>query len=1329
MYASSSQVQAEVAVSDPLIGRPGVTPIHINFINHPLSIGNALIEIPEILGMDRNRRKLSKFGNYLISKNAIFELKGDDIVSGRSIDSTSSWDSLLQDDLGYPTSKELKDIALNLIKEGKTIEEDKSDLRIDFIYEDELSPAQLKTIEAHRQSNEDFTKTKTFPEKIMTFRSSLSIIFSQNNKIFDNIFLTQDNKKVEKLIDKFDKKVNHLLGILGIDLDHIRQFVPSQLESIFLNVFIAEGGTDKHISWNKMIQNFWNDNFKAKIDKTSNEDLKNLFLKCFQLSVMSEIFKIAKTSTIADISVVFDKLDMAIDSYSLESNVFNRIYRNSLIEYFALFFTGQNVHVGGKISGFYSLAFSAQRRGALSELDVMLNYLPRVLKNIYFDNTHSIQQEVNINKFDYSKGKDKISSLPFLSKQENTRYPDQGNWEFVYKILESFVKITPIKYVKDSHASKNTLVDAITSLYVQFRNNLNTENIQTFNVLVSLINSRHTEKNFNSFTTLFTEVLNKLAALDFHTLYNNKFSYKGPKGIIAEETIIGIINVEIWANYYTNVNNDLSTLDSATYKAELTKLSNNPGFILKNIVLTNPRLFKIKDVSIVQEFLRDLSQLPISAFTSWNTISAGMLTQVIGVDRVSSFEYYRQNEIKDKILGDYSSLLSAVYTIDKSGALIKKTALTTPLDRAFRFIHNMETYQYALIEVSHNTFISNPDGWADGIIFNGQMFKNALFTDYSGNLLSSLFFNPESDSFTLKTVEQFNKEFLSTNLVQENGQNYGVNILFLFSKSDTNRHMNGLFATEMINPAFAPMSSIYHYKLPTFKNYFENINIKSLLDFKGQLSAVKGKVSKTFRPAMSTIPFTKEQLFQVYLKLFEVKKVFSPKSSRGTTTETVSDTLIYSILGDLNMVYNPETGKIDLESRRTINDIEGILSKLFDTEEELRKFLFLKEKDGELVAVHKDDYKNNYVSTMKQWQYMLYDKIANFPLSKLGNDRVSKLIMEARNILRKLDLDPSSPGIQNPLDISHIEDKNNERDFLTSELKAGKTIHNAISRLFGHVTLRFIFLHMVRTYDGKIKGQDGKSIDGIKLDITTRQSFEEISDYLDQFSIKSPTQDKLLVPLRGFGKKADLHLLTIFFGASYLHLPVESRSLNEANIVKLSYSPLPFLTESLKSSNIESDINSIFINEYKTYLKFLYDNQGFTAKLHLFIQSGKNTMEAIENKLNDYASIPGVTNDLILELIADAKADVFRSHSDVSYGGKAYPSVRIQIESFLKSNAYSKEITFYRTLDTEGKPIKIEFTKDDFRGYFMVILGKVKSYQFKQGDIDALLDSDEFFKF
>ena len=451
------------------------------------------------------------------------------------------------------------------------------------------------------------------------------------------------------------------------------------------------------------------------------------------------------------------------------------------------------------------------------------------------------------------------------------------------------------------------------------------------------------------------------------------------------------------------------------------------------------------------------------------------------------------------------------------------------------------------------------------------------------------------------------------------------------------------------------------------------------------------------------------------MKLFDLKTVFSPLKSRGITTEVVNDQFIFSVLGDLNMIFNTETGIIDLNSRRTGEDFEGLLAKLFNADE-VNDFLFLQD---DLTPVHKDGYKQGQVSTIKQWLYMLYEKIANFPNSELGTDRISTLIKDAKDKLLELRKNPDKPDDPpiNPLNIDHINEEINERHFSTIEITAGKEIFRIISRLFGHVSLRLVLFHMVQFNNGKI-------------DFTTRPPLTLFVGFLDQFDIKSPIQDNPLIPLKDLRSKHwKLHMYTLMFGNSYLHLPLSSGERNDNNMIQFGYSPIQFIEDSFTSSTPDLDIQNHFWAQYKGYLKFLYDNKGFKSKLNLFVLSGKDLVAAINSKLDDYASIPIISKELIDQLKAEAETEVFRTHDTVGYKGKNYKTIRIQIENFLKSNDYSREIIFYRVLDGNNKPVKIRFTKDDFRGYFIIIFGKIKSYQFTQGDVDRLLSTNSYFNF
>lgn len=100
----------------------------------------------------------------------------------------------------------------------------------------------------------------------------------------------------------------------------------------------------------------------------------------------------------------------------------------------------------------------------------------------------------------------------------------------------------------------------------------------------------------------------------------------------------------------------------------------------------------------------------------------------------------------------------------------------------------------------------------------------------------------------------------------------------------------------------------------------------------------------------------------------------------------------------------------------------------------------------------------------------------------------------------------------------------------------------------------------------------------------------------------------------------------------------------------------------------------------------------------------------------DYETIIGVSQELVSQLLDESRNELFKTHGEVGYQGRQQKNIRIQIENFLKSSSYCTEITFYKVMDKYNNPVKILFTKDDFRGYFIIFFSRIKS--FSQTDVD-----------
>ncbi|MBA7671718.1 hypothetical protein ES703_79878 [subsurface metagenome] len=171
-----------------------------------------------------------------------------------------------------------------------------------------------------------------------------------------------------------------------------------------------------------------------------------------------------------------------------------------------------------------------------------------------------------------------------------------------------------------------------------------------------------------------------------------------------------------------------------------------------------------------------------------------------------------------------------------------------------------------------------------------------------------------------------------------------------------------------------------------------------------------------------------DEIFMVFYNLFDFKHNIIDSSSS-------SRKLSYSVpymsdkIGDLNVVFDKNAGKIYPKTRRDKSDIEGICNKLFNSENDFMKFLFSKGYDGDniLIPIHESEYQD-HTATLKQWLNWMYGLLTSEQLrSKLTprgtGDRVSDLIWDAIKGLEGLG--------KNPLNVEHINGEINERDFST----------------------------------------------------------------------------------------------------------------------------------------------------------------------------------------------------------------------------------------------------------------------------------------------------------
>jgi len=346
--------------------------------------------------------------------------------------------------------------------------------------------------------------------------------------------------------------------------------------------------------------------------------------------------------------------------------------------------------------------------------------------------------------------------------------------------------------------------------------------------------------------------------------------------------------------------------------------------------------------------------------------------------------------------------------------------------------------------------------------------------------------------------------------------------------------------------------------------------------------------------------------------------------------------------------------------------------------------------------------------TIKQWFHMLFEKVTSYQESS-ETDRISELIKEAKTSF-------TNKFSKNPFDIS----TDNKEAFSPEEIKAGKIAFDVISRLFGHFTLRLLFMHMIDFYG---------SPKSYKIDILNLPSHREISKYLKQFSIITSTQPRF-TPI-GDENRIQKHLFSLFFLDSHVVLPVEKNIDNKDAFVHFGYSPISFIDGSFISTSpksFDSEIQAHFNSLYKNYLDNNYAGSAVHRRIRLFVESGLEMLKALKVVLKTKLGTLGLSKaeqiDLYNRLLIAAEREILdytRNH--LTYKGKELNNLRFQIEDLIIGRKFSKKIAFHQ-VEFKGALFKLDLDKDVFSGKDIKIWRSFKSgeegrYSFLDFDVQG----------
>ncbi|MFW9970446.1 MAG: hypothetical protein ACFFDF_09615 [Candidatus Odinarchaeota archaeon] len=1146
-------------------------------------------------------------------------------------------------------------------------------------------------------------------EKVSEFVSDYGLIFQEYPSLLDNIIVSKSIIELESFIDMFNSKVDSLLWELFkiSDSSIIRGQIFSQItlnimKNQFLNKWVIKNPTSsKELDWNTEVNNFWRDHCEKVLKSTQSEKIYKIFKNCFGLSVMHTIFVAAETNKMIDFDNIISGIINVLDGNSLD----NEMARVFLLDSFTkaslgIFQIASNEY--GKLIKSYS-TFS-EWKGYLAEVDELLNYLPVVVKEKFFSSEVSSLLKV-ITKYYYGSGRDKISSDPHILLSSNFRFPDLSIWKFELNDNEDFdieFVLQASKYSMDNDYVSESFIDILSSLYIAVRENIQSGNPKLKLIAkASLLNLLNLNKDYNTFTTYFDFLLrnfaDKIYSLD-KNFYDFKTgdTWKVDRLIVAEEQfILKELNEYIWKKF------DYS-LTTNQYITELASLSNDASFILRIYNNIKNKNFGTVTIEKIGAFLKDLAKRSTSLVSTITTLSSDDNIVVIpSINRISNIKYYR---ITDKYASGQYGILRKVFDLDSSNNQYQNgfdIESSTEFKKAYKIIHTFDSNGnpiHGLAQISQNKLVPLPNGWFDGLIIKdkndqNQLINNLVFTDHFGHLLSTPFFNPNTDKFMIRDISIINEEIRNNPLGA-----YGINILIDFSKMDSRGQMNSLITVDLIDNEFNIHSN---YHLPSsIGNYFENLDTSKLVKMKSRSSSLKSNGDLCFLPIIQTsgILIKTGQFYEFYYNIIS----FPSQDAPGIL---YPNSYILSLLEEINAVFDPSSGYIDPNSKRSIEDIEGVLNRLFKNKAEIRDFLLIN-KFGD--ALHDTEF------SIKDWLSFIFDKITD-PTLELGNDRVSQLLKEALNNLNQYKTESGS--YENPFDTGKIWFSETG---VVSELEHGKFVFEVIKRLFGHVSLMYLFLHSIDFYE---------STSGFRLDFCTiSPSSERIEALVKQYNIQASSQESRYGALQRGGILN--HIFSLLFGNSFMHLPTKTGALTQDNRVYFDYSPMPFLSDHLYASSLQ-DLNSLVQNYFQIgYTEYISKKNIETV----YTESCENMLEVFKVKLWDTIAARHLgiaeTNALYEQALIQAKYDIFRTSIE-SHGTF---SIRYQVENLLigyqyshsryvySENCYQRGIVFHNLkvqkvdrfgkviLDQNGNPIMepliVFLNKDDFKGKNIQIFRK-----------------------
>lgn len=1061
-----------------------------------------------------------------------------------------------------------------------------------------------------------------------------------------------------------------------------------------------------------LIDKVWNKNFKYKaIDRRGGfyESYIEVIETAFKASIFDSLIVDAKNRFSIEGRTLTNERALSELLFNMdESTIVGELLKSNLYEKYIIESFFQNFHTPNVVQILYYTSSISERNGALSEAVIELDFMSKVLSEIYdlYLKQGSSVFEYLIPTFSYeynsvlNPNAESIFVGPRMGISQK-RYIDEGIRSFVVTIGTEKVRIgvlSPVKHTVRLDRWENLISDAISGAFVNARDNIDKGVILNSELYVYLHSLRYELQGLD----LTEESVRKWMETEYDNVKHKEGSIKIERQDVFESAIIKAINNEIWSLY----GKDLSKEQIADImRDELTE----PDFVQSKIINLNN--FKDKQsfnlpsiIAFIQALANeiDLIYSKIGVATGFENfeVRASLSRTTLKSDYFVIDEKLSYDQLLMLGIDRIYSKTGVVQNLNQMDASLRNTIL----QKQYRIISKEDDSSKALVEVDGGR-VRTPSGYIDGIAVGGKFIRNALITYIDGRCLLSEFFDPELLVFG--GAEFWLNEEYWKNYENHIKEEY-VDIYTVFSFTESNEHRNVGTLVHLTDTS--TRNDNLFYKLAKIEPQFQSeygVSSKKASISKSKSALVANPFKDRDPTSVYGDEFTKEVFMEIFYYLFDPYK---------RTAKQTTQTLAMKFLAYLNGI--PYGSNFERFSQGpSAGEINAALKKLSFTEMELQELIRkrINPKTGELEF--------NFKQTNKEWVKLLYDKITGYSY----ND--DSIYAQQRNRLK---------GLGTGYDI--IDDSSiarNKKEFTINEAKMAVEIFESSKLIFGHFTIRLMFANMIDYYGDtgsfgiKILNrpslQDKGQSSRMKGDIPPSGEGNYMRDFLYKIGLIPSTfqYDRPISALASATSKSEAistvtYLFGFFYLESHIYLSIENSHNVKSSDNTLTFPLGPLISLSASGGfggenlrDLSKGIGIYLKTSYESYRARSLNPRNIYILGKKFLVDQSRTLDFIAKKIRATIIDGNYYRDskkniwLANQLIESARLGLVHEGKSSSVSGY----LRDQLESFMENNEDNSRqnsliLEFNYLISGSKKNFELEITQTELVENGIISWGK-----------------------